>query len=93
MAADSKESLHFCISELNKFRWVRPRAENDQLFQTAMRIKVLRETPVIPAYQGHDLAAVFTDCREDNNYIGDDYWWGAVKLAASLLRMAEDEYA
>lgn len=93
LAADGKESLLFCISELNRFRQVRPSPESDQLFQTAMRIKALRETLIIPADQGHDLATAFTDCCKEYNNIENDHRRGAVKLAASLLKMAADEDA
>lgn len=93
LAADGKESLLFCISELNQFRQVRPSAESDQLFQTAMRIIVLREILVMPADQSHDLATAFTDCCKEYNNIENDHRRGAVKLAASLLKIAADEDA
>jgi len=87
MAAEGKNTLLFCTSELNQFPEVRPPAESDRLFETAKKIIKIRDDLVTPSDAGSRLAGCYLDCCEEYNDTKNHNRRGPLKLAAYLLQV------
>jgi hypothetical protein len=88
-AIEGKESLLFCVSELNYFQEVNPPAESDRLFESAMRIESLRAQLTLSSDQEPSLTAAFIDCCKEYNNVSNHHRRSAEKLAASLLSLLQ----
>lgn len=91
-AAEGKDSLLFCVSELNRFREVRPPSENDDLFNAPKRIEPLKNELVLSDQQC-SLAARYIDSCEEYNDIKNEHRRGSKKLADAILKLTADQKA